>query len=189
MMGRVLALLALVGVVAAAPPITDVPGNGEQAGCSKEQYREKFGALPTYELHTSPVRPSLNSGFVSAKVTYKSKCAGGGSSFSATIKKKEHMEIVLLSRSEPSCPEFLDAPVSHSEVVSVPLPADAGEEKKFLAFPPDGEYELWLLAESESDKGPSPEFMAESGSNQVEGEIAQEAKQRLSADAPAQVIA
>lgn len=61
--------------------------------------------------------------------------------------------------------------------------------QQFLAFPPDGEYELWLLAESESDKGPSPEFMAESGSNQVEGEIVQEAKQRLSADAPAQVIA
>jgi hypothetical protein len=140
---------------------------------------------------------------------------------------------VLLSRSEPSCPEFLDAPVSHSEVVSVPLPADAGAEKKvlwqlpifssmfascisflfqrepcppvrclshgltdlrvltqqFLAFPPDGEYELWLLAESESVTGPAPEFMADAGSNLIEEKIAREAKQRLSADAPAQVIA
>jgi hypothetical protein len=56
--------------VAAAPPIVGVQGGEEQAaaGCSKEQYREKFGALPTYELHSSPVKPSLDSGFVSAKV-------------------------------------------------------------------------------------------------------------------------
>lgn len=40
---------------------------------------------------------------------------------------------VLLSRSEPSCVEHLDTPVLHSEIVSVPLPADAGEEKKVHA--------------------------------------------------------
>ena len=40
-------------------------------------------------------------------------------------------------------------PVEHSEVVSVPLPAEASSDKKYLAFPPDGEYELWLLTEAD----------------------------------------
>jgi len=39
-----------------------------RAGCNKEQYREKFGALPTYTLLTAPVKPALQSGFVVAKV-------------------------------------------------------------------------------------------------------------------------
>ena len=52
-----------------------------------------------------------------------------------------------------------------------------------------GNDELWLLAESESVTGPAPEFMADAGSNLIEEKIAREAKQRLSADAPAQVIA
>ena len=63
-----------------------------------------------------------------------------------------------MSRSEPECAERLPAPVEHSEIVSVPLPADAGTEKKFLAFPPDGEFELWLLTESNEVKG--PDFLA-----------------------------
>ena len=65
---------------------------------------------------------------------------------------------VLMSRSEPECAQRLPSPVEHSEIVSVPLPADAGTEKKFLAFPPDGEFELWLLTESEEEAG--PDFMA-----------------------------
>lgn len=64
-----------------------------------------------------------------------------------------------MSRSEPECAQRLPAPVEHSVIVSVPLPADAGTEKKYLAFPPDGEFELWLLAESGEGKG--PDFMAE----------------------------
>jgi hypothetical protein len=60
---------------------------------------------------------------------------------------------VLLSRSEPDCAQRLTAPVEHSEIVTVALPADAGTEKKFLAFPPDGEFELWLLTESKEEKG------------------------------------
>ena len=60
---------------------------------------------------------------------------------------------VLLSRSEPECAQRLPAPVEHSEIVTVPLPADAGTGKKFLAFPPDGEFELWLLTESKEEKG------------------------------------
>ena len=46
-----------------------------RAGCSKEQYREKFGALPTYTLLTAPVKPALQSGFVVAKVCVRE--AGG----------------------------------------------------------------------------------------------------------------
>ena len=67
---------------------------------------------------------------------------------------------VLMSRSEPECAQRLPSPVEHSEIVSVPLPADAGTDKKFLAFPPDGEFELWLLTEIEEEAG-KPDFMAE----------------------------
>ena len=38
-----------------------------RTGCNTEQYREKFGALPTYTLLTAPVKPALQSGFVVAK--------------------------------------------------------------------------------------------------------------------------
>jgi hypothetical protein len=40
------------------------------------------------------------------------------------------------------------------------LPAEASSGKKYLAFPPDGEYELWLLTEADSvDKEIGPDFM------------------------------
>lgn len=39
---------------------------------------------------------------------------------------------------------------------------------QFLAFPPDGEFELWLLAEREDGAGPKPEFMADSSRNELE---------------------
>jgi len=68
---------------------------------------------------------------------------------------------VIMSRSEPECAPAarLSATFKHSEVVSVPLPADVGTQKKFLAFPPDGEYELWLLAETEQA---GPDFLGAS---------------------------
>ena len=59
---------------------------------------------------------------------------------------------VIIARSEPVCrdDERLPTAVDHSEVISVELPAQASADKKFLAFPPDGEYELWLLGERET---------------------------------------
>ena len=39
---------------------------------------------------------------------------------------------------------------------------------QFLAFPPDGEFELWLLAEREDGAGPKPEFMADSSRNKLD---------------------
>ena len=58
---------------------------------------------------------------------------------------------VFMSRTEPECPveAQLATAVQHSEVVSVPLPAEAGTDRKLLAFPPDGEFELWLLEETD----------------------------------------
>lgn len=71
-MRRVLLLISFFAVsTIAALPFTEVKSpneSDEAAGCSKEQYKEKFGALPTYELHTFPVKPSLEDGFVRAKV-------------------------------------------------------------------------------------------------------------------------
>ena len=51
-----------------APLTCALPSARMRAGCNKEQYREKFGALPTYTLLTAPVKPALQSGFVVAKV-------------------------------------------------------------------------------------------------------------------------
>lgn len=86
------------------------------------------------------------------EVSYKSLCPIRGSSFTASVQKKDHMEIVIIARSEPVCrdDERLSTAVDHSEVISVELPAQASADKKFLAFPPDGEYELWLLGERET---------------------------------------
>ena len=58
---------------------------------------------------------------------------------------------VFMSRTEPECPveAQLATAVQHSEIVSVPLPAQAGTDRKLLAFPPDGEFELWLLEETD----------------------------------------
>ena len=87
-----------VAVVTAAPPLStatfpveDGPEDGP--GCSKEQYKQRFGALPTYSLTTATTRPAIQSGFVVAKVSYDSLCPGGGSSFTASIKKQANMEI------------------------------------------------------------------------------------------------
>lgn len=62
----------------AAPPFTGAASQNppdEAEGCSKEQYRQRFGALPTYELHTTPVKPTLQDGFVRAKVGVLVLCA------------------------------------------------------------------------------------------------------------------
>lgn len=62
----------------AAPPFTSAASQNqpdEAEGCSKEQYREKFGALPTYELHTTSVKPTLQDGFVRAQVGVLGRCA------------------------------------------------------------------------------------------------------------------
>ena len=71
-MRRCLLLIAFFAVsTSAALPFAEVKSpneSDEAAGCSKEQYKEKFGALPTYELHTFPLKPSLEDGFVRAKV-------------------------------------------------------------------------------------------------------------------------
>jgi len=147
------ALLLTIGLVAAAPPFGDdanlLENASEGQDCTKEEFAKKFGA--TYTLMTEPIKPSLQNGFVVAKVAYKSRCPDARSSFTASIKKKSNMEIVFMSRTEPECPveAQLATAVQHSEIVSVPLPAEAGTDRKLLAFPPDGEFELWLLEETD----------------------------------------
>jgi len=95
---RMLLVAWSVAMVTAAPPLStatfpveDGPEDGP--GCSKEQYKQRFGALPTYSLTTATTRPAIQSGFVVAKVSYDSLCPGGGSSFTASIKKQANMEI------------------------------------------------------------------------------------------------
>jgi len=64
---------------AECPTLAVTPARPPRTGCNKEQYREKFGALPTYTLLTSPVRPALESGVVVAKVSVRApagQCVG-----------------------------------------------------------------------------------------------------------------
>ena len=70
MRARVLAVLYVACAAATVPA---------SLACTKEEYREKFGALPTYVLDSVPEPFLSGHNEVSASVQYVSKCPEGGS--------------------------------------------------------------------------------------------------------------
>ena len=119
--------------------------------CSKEEYAAKFGAL--YELHGKTKNPPFvnEHGEIVAEVTYSTFCAGGGSKFTATNMDKGQpgsVAYIVMSRSAPECNQKLQNDVVFSDTIRVPLPKNISSDERaqwFLAFPPDGDYELYLL--------------------------------------------
>ena len=119
--------------------------------CSKEEYAAKFGGL--YELHGKTKNPPFvnEHGEIVAEVTYSTFCAGGGSKFTATNMDKgqpDSVAYIVMSRSAPECNQKIENDVVFSDTIRVPLPKNISSDERaqwFLAFPPDGDYELYLL--------------------------------------------
>lgn len=127
-----------------------LPGN--TLSCSKEEYRAKFGAEPTYELLASPA-PNLQGEVVSVHVRYRTHCAEGGSSFVARAKEMppgmDAFDVTFLERAAPRCDDPLPVSTTWEGKVEVPLPAfkSSGLKAKplMIAFPPDGAFEIYML--------------------------------------------
>ena len=127
---------------------------GTAGACSKEEYAANFG--DAYELLPTP-EPHLEGTNVVAHVRYLTKCSGsGGSTFVAKTKDTgsfDAFDVVLLERvANTACAAPFETSVV--EEVRVPLPSFenggglAGKDL-FVAFPPDGHYELYKLADKE----------------------------------------
>ena len=97
----VFVIMALgIGMCLAAPPLSDAlstsssDADANVTPCSKEQYAAKFGALPTYSLHTSTFRPSLQNGFVKAQVLVYCNVDGFSFRFRILFFRLEGEEVV-----------------------------------------------------------------------------------------------
>jgi hypothetical protein len=119
--------------------------------CSKEEYAAKFGEVYTLHGMTPHNAPFVKDQQIVAEVTYQTKCSNGGSLFTATnIDKGQPADVafIILSRGEPSCSTKLETSISYNAQVTVSLPSNVSRSEDgqwFLAFPPDGDYELYLL--------------------------------------------
>ena len=135
-------------------------GVAEAGGrCTKESYARRFGA--TYEIEVASGRePSLSEGVLRFQARYASTCGNGGSAFTPDVIEKEGMTVVVVHRAEPQCEPARDEPFEWAGLVEVPISEDAMgkiEErgKAYLAFPPDSEYELYLLEVGDPSAFPS----------------------------------
>jgi hypothetical protein len=141
---RVLLFLCLVGICIVA-------------ACTKEEYLASFGA--TYTISAKNLEPALEGDYLVAEISYESTCRGGGSKFSYRIKDAEETgmpySVLLVERKEPEC-EDADKVGSfvHVEEITLHLADDKSaslafkaQEFRFLAFPPDGEFEIYNLKE------------------------------------------
>ena len=119
--------------------------------CTKEDYRKKFGVEPLYSLSGKGSGPAVEAGYFIGEVSYMSKCSSGGSSFHANFHEKDDGRTVLfISREEPQCAEELSEAKKWEGTVAVPLDtvkleAFMQQSVPLLAFPPDGDYEVYLL--------------------------------------------
>ena len=119
--------------------------------CSKQEYAAKFGELYTLHGMTPHHAPFVKDQQIVAEVTYQTKCSNGGSLFTATNMDKgqpANVAFIILSRGEPSCSTKLESAISYNAQVTVSLPSNVSRSEDaqwFLAFPPDGDYELYIL--------------------------------------------
>ena len=124
--------------------------------CTKEEYRAKFGVEPLYSIDGKGIGPAVEDNYFIGEVSYMSKCSSGGSPFLANFHEKDDGRIVLfISRGEPQCTEELPEAKKWEGTIAVPL--DTAKLEPFmeqsdplLAFPPDGDYEVYLMKRREA---------------------------------------
>jgi len=128
------------------------------AECTKAEYKAKFGALPTYAMHATNGNPAIEDGYLIADVSYKSYCSNGGSAFTSTfVHREENGKTVLFLKRLPAlckAEEKLTELREWRGIIGVPLdPAELEvfirQTYAFIAFPPDGEYEIFHAEERE----------------------------------------
>ena len=110
----------------------------------------------------TPSPPSSPSPSV-VSVSYRTPCLDGGSTFTAVAKNEEEdnmfkdLDVLILERSEPECANPSEETSVWSGEVRVPMPQE-GESAVlagkglYLAFPPNHDFELWMLQVSTLDR-------------------------------------
>mmetsp|Transcript_24623 Transcript_24623/g.58481 ORF Transcript_24623/g.58481 Transcript_24623/m.58481 type:complete len:196 (-) Transcript_24623:43-630(-) len=157
--------------------------------CSKEEYMAKFGA--EYTLHGSPEAnvPYLSEGSQSihATVTYESVCAGGGSAFEANKVEKEDVDIqvFVLKRLAESCGEADRLPTPASVTTQIAAKIDTAIDPTsmtFVAFPPDQEFELFILNERAGVQPPADATVQLGASGEPVGDKVNDTDAQLGVD-------
>ncbi|GHP03807.1 hypothetical protein PPROV_000256100 [Pycnococcus provasolii] len=137
--------------------------------CTKESFAKMFGAL--YKINVEDGgEPRWAEGVVTVSVEYQTPCVNGGSEFRLVRKEAPGADnnaqalYVLLHRSEPVCEGEEQDTIAYKGTVEAVVPddlsiamANAGG-RAYLAFPPDSEYELYLLEDESSANEASPLF-------------------------------
>ena len=134
----------------------------QATGCTKEEYLAKFGSAYELNVKGAAVEPGLEGQFFVGEVSYTTSCPNGGSKFTSMFKKGGDMpfSVLIASRQEPECAESEKVePYKFKGVVSIDLTANGKESAftafeaqrfRFIAFPPDGEFETYDLRSRES---------------------------------------
>jgi hypothetical protein len=104
---------------------------------------KKFGAR--YTLHAlGSDAPKLAGGALEMTVSYLTHCPQGGASFEVGEHEKGSLTVLFAARAEPDCPgEELAFPKEwRGRVTAAVAP---GMVAKYLAFPPESDFDLWHL--------------------------------------------
>jgi len=157
------------------------------AECTESEYKAKFGALPTYVMQTFNGNPAVEDGFLIADVSYKSYCQKGGSAFTGTfVHREENGKIVLFLKRLPALCKPAEKLTELQEwrgTIGVPLDAKELENfieqtYAFIAFPPDGQYEIYHVKQRESTHDGTQarnEYMSHAAEYEALAEIAESA--------------
>ena len=146
-------------------------GTAPKTQCTKESFAKMFGAQPLYKINVEDGgEPRWAEGVVTVSVEYQTPCVNGGSEFRLVRKEAPGADnnaqalYVLLHRSEPVCEGEEQDTIAYKGTVEAVVPddlsiamANAGG-RAYLAFPPDSEYELYLLEDESSANEASPLF-------------------------------
>ena len=122
--------------------------------CTKEEFRKKFGVEPLYAMHGSGDGPGIEDGHFIAEVSYQSMCLNGDSIFKADFHTREEtgMIVLFISREKEQC---IEAERVEKHMFKGHIAVKVDDDAKFesfreqtsplVAFPPDGDYEIYLL--------------------------------------------
>ena len=129
---------------------------GSALSCTKEEYLAKFG-LP-YQIRSKAFAPAIEGGYLVAEVEYMSQCGEEkpkanfrADMFDPEVEELGEMgKVAMLHRLDDTCERKLDEPVKILEKIAVEIEGESlrafkQQHFKFLAFPPDGEYEIFNL--------------------------------------------
>ena len=127
--------------------------------CTKEEYLASFGEAYGINVKGAAIEPGIEGDFLVAEVEYETTCPNGGSSFTTRLKEPAEtgmpFSVLIASREKPSCENSVRVPLfKYVGVVAIDLAVSIQLDKlksfteqqfKFLAFPPDQEYEVYDL--------------------------------------------